>query len=91
MGGDFALKTFKRDYVWLGDLSSAKRVMEQLPAWFEDYEEKAPHKALKMMAPREYIRNCSLAGSVFGGNSNNVLKDTNERTLSFTSRRAGYS
>ncbi len=55
------VKTFKRDYVWLGDLSSAKRVMEQLPAWFEDYNEKAPHKALKMMAPREYIRNCGLA------------------------------
>lgn len=55
------VKTFKRDYVWLGDLSSARRVMEQLPAWFEDYNEKAPHKGLKMMAPRAYIRIHSLA------------------------------
>ena len=44
------------DYVWLGDLSSAKRVMEQLPAWFEDYNNHAPHKGLNMMAPRRYIQ-----------------------------------
>jgi len=55
------VKTFKRDYVWLGDLSSAKRVMEQLPAWFEDYNENAPHKGLEMRAPREYIRGCGKA------------------------------
>ena len=50
------VKTFKRDYVWLGDLSSAKQVMEQLPGWFEDYNERAPHKGINMMAPREFIR-----------------------------------
>lgn len=50
------VKTFKRDYAWLGDLSSAKRVMEQLPGWFEDYNECAPHKGINMMAPREFIR-----------------------------------
>lgn len=50
------VKTFKRDYVWLGELTCARRVMEQLPAWFEDYNENAPHKGLNMMAPREYIR-----------------------------------
>lgn len=55
------VKTFKRDYVWLGDLSSAKKVMQQLPAWFEDYNEKAPHKGLQMKSPREYIRNGRLA------------------------------
>ncbi len=55
------VKTFKRDYVWQGDLSSAKRVMEQLPAWFEDYNEHAPHKGLQMLSPRQYIRKCSLA------------------------------
>ena len=33
------VKTFKRDYVWLGDLSCAQRVMEQLPGWFEDYKQ----------------------------------------------------
>jgi transposase InsO family protein len=50
------VKTFKRDYVWLGDLSSADRVREQLAAWFEDYNENAPHKALKMRSPRQYRR-----------------------------------
>ncbi|MGE0529630.1 MAG: IS3 family transposase, partial [Bdellovibrionales bacterium] len=50
------VKTFKRDYVWFGDLSSADRVREQLAAWFEDYNENAPHKALKMKSPRAYRR-----------------------------------
>ncbi len=42
------VKTFKRDYAWSADLSNAKVVMEQLPKWFEDYNENAPHKGLKM-------------------------------------------
>jgi len=50
------VKTFKRDYVWFGDLKDAKTVMSQLPQWFEDYNEKAPHKALKMLSPREFLR-----------------------------------
>lgn len=50
------VKTFKRDYVWLGDLSSADRVREQLASWFEDYNENAPHKGLKMRSPRQYRR-----------------------------------
>jgi transposase InsO family protein len=50
------VKTFKRDYVAFGDLSSAQKVIEQLPLWFEDYNEKAPHKGLKMLSPREYRR-----------------------------------
>lgn len=56
------VKTFKRDYVWLGDLSSADRVREQLAAWFEDYNENAPHKALKMKSPRQYRRSLNRAG-----------------------------
>lgn len=50
------VKTFKRDYVWFGDLASADRVREQLTGWFEDYNENAPHKALKMKSPRAYRR-----------------------------------
>lgn len=50
------VKTFKRDYVWFGDLSSAISVMNQLPQWFNDYNENAPHKGLKMMSPRQYLR-----------------------------------
>lgn len=55
------VKTFKRDYVWLGDLSSAARVIEQLDAWFEDYNENAPHKALRMKSPRKYRREINRA------------------------------
>jgi putative transposase len=48
------VKTFKRDYVWMGDLREARVVMEQLAGWFEDYNENAPHKGLKMRSPRQY-------------------------------------
>ena len=51
------VKRFKMDYAYVGDLSSADRVREQLPKWFEDYNENAPHKALKLQSPREYRRN----------------------------------
>jgi putative transposase len=50
------VKTFKRDYAYISDLSSAKRVMKQLPEWFDDYNNYAPHKGLKMLSPREYLR-----------------------------------
>jgi transposase InsO family protein len=50
------VKTFKRDYVWFGDLSDAKTVMEQLDGWSADYNNFAPHKGLKMLAPREFMR-----------------------------------
>jgi transposase InsO family protein len=50
------VKRFKQDYVWFGDLSSASKVLEQLPDWFEDYNEHAPHKALAMRSPRQYRR-----------------------------------
>jgi putative transposase len=50
------VKTFKRDYVAFGDLSSAAKLLEQLPKWFEDYNELAPHKGLAMKSPREYLR-----------------------------------
>ena len=55
------VKTLKRDYVWVSDLSDAMTVMRQLPRWFEDYNEKAPHKALQMRSPRQYIKD-KLAG-----------------------------
>lgn len=50
------VKTFKRDYVWLGDLSCSASVFRQLPLWFDDYNENAPHKGLKMLSPRQFLR-----------------------------------
>ena len=55
------VKTFKRDYVWFGDLSNAEAVMKQLPFWFEDYNNNAPHKGLGMKSPREFLNNLKLA------------------------------
>ena len=39
-------------YDWLG----------QLAAWFEDYNEMHPHKGLRMLSPREFIRFSATAG-----------------------------
>ena len=50
------VKTFKRDYVHMNELPNAMSVLEKPPEWFEDYNENHPHKGLKMMSPREYIK-----------------------------------
>ena len=50
------VKTFKRDYVYAHDRPDARTVLAQLAAWFEDYNEEAPHKGLRMRSPREFIR-----------------------------------
>lgn len=50
------VKTFKRDLVWVSKTSDALTVMRQLPQWFESYNETAPHKGLKMLSPRQFIK-----------------------------------
>lgn len=50
------VKTFKRDYVYLSELPDAETVLRQLPSWFEDYNEWAPHKGLRMKSPRQFRR-----------------------------------
>jgi putative transposase len=50
------VKTFKRDYVALHRLDHPQLILEQLPEWFNDYNENHPHRGLKMMSPREYRR-----------------------------------
>ena len=50
------VKTFKRDYAYVNDLIDAETVMAQLPLWFNDYNENAPHKGLKMRSPRQFLR-----------------------------------
>lgn len=54
------VKTFKRDYVYLHELHDAQTVIRQLPSWFNDYNENAPHKGLKMRSPREFIRSLTI-------------------------------
>jgi putative transposase len=48
------VSTLRRDYVDGADLSSALRILEQVPAWIADYNETAPHSALGMKSPLEY-------------------------------------
>jgi putative transposase len=50
------VKTFKRDYVRLNPRPEAATVMAELNAWFEDYNEMHPHRALGMRSPRQFIR-----------------------------------
>ncbi len=58
---DAFLKTFKKNYIVFGDLEDAHVSSSQLPSWMEDNNEKAPLKALKMLSPREFIKQ-KLAG-----------------------------
>jgi putative transposase len=52
------VKTFKRDYVYLNDLTDSQTVIKQLPAWFNDYNENAPHKGLTAL-PDNLVRKYS--------------------------------
>jgi putative transposase len=50
------VKTIKRDFVYLADVSDSATVMNQLSGWFREYNENLPHKGLKMLSPREFRR-----------------------------------
>ena len=54
------VKTFKRDYIYPARLESAEKVIKMLANFFEDYNENAPHKGLKLKSPREYLRSVQL-------------------------------
>lgn len=56
------VNTFKRDYVHVHARPDAATVLAQLPGWFEDYNERHPHKGLRMKSPREFIRASATAG-----------------------------
>ncbi|MBX6741261.1 MAG: DDE-type integrase/transposase/recombinase [Acetobacteraceae bacterium] len=49
------IKTMKRDYVRLNPCPDAISVLQQLLAWFEDYNTIHPHSGLRMQSPREFI------------------------------------
>ena len=48
------VNTLKRDYVECAMLWDAQTVLRQVPDWFEDYNQRAPHSALGMLSPRQY-------------------------------------
>ncbi|WP_229214003.1 IS3 family transposase [Dyadobacter flavalbus] len=47
--------TFKRDYVFESCLDDPKKVLSQIQDWVDDYNNFAPHSALKMKTPKEYF------------------------------------
>ncbi len=47
--------TFKRDYVYESCLDSAEVVHSQISKWMSEYNNYAPHSALKMKTPTEYF------------------------------------
>jgi putative transposase len=53
------VKTIKRDYVYVNDCASPDVVLEMLPKWIKDYNEVAPHSALGMLSPVQYLRKVS--------------------------------
>jgi putative transposase len=48
------VNTLRRDYQAGADLSTAERVLEQIPAWILDYNAVAPHSALGYQSPQQY-------------------------------------
>ncbi len=49
------VKTLKRDYARVNPRPDTISVLQQLPAWFEDYNTAHPHSGLRMRSPREFI------------------------------------
>jgi transposase InsO family protein len=49
------VKTMRRDYARVNPAPDATSVLQQLPAWFEDYNTAHPHSGLRMRSPREFI------------------------------------
>lgn len=57
------MNTLRRDYIESAELWSAASVIAQMPEWFDDYNEVAPHSALGMKSPREYRAEQTLPAS----------------------------
>ncbi len=56
------VNTLRRDYLAGADLSTAARVLEQIPTWLADYNAIAPHSALNYQSPQLYRRTMLVAG-----------------------------
>ena len=49
------MKTLKRDYARVNPRPDAFTLLQQIPAWFEDYNACHAHSDLRMLSPREFI------------------------------------
>jgi transposase InsO family protein len=59
---DAFVNTLRRDYLAGADLSTAARVLEQIPTGLADYNAIAPHSALNYQSPQQYRRTMLVAG-----------------------------
>ncbi len=59
------VNTMRRDYIESAELWSAASVIAQIPTWFEDYNDVAPHSALGMKSPREFRAEQPLSASLW--------------------------
>jgi putative transposase len=50
------VNTLRRDYLDGADRRTAAALLDQVPAWFADYNGVAPHSALRYRPPTEYRR-----------------------------------
>ena len=50
------VKTFKRDYISVHGAPDAMSLMSSLSSMFDDYNENAPHKGLRMLSPKQFRR-----------------------------------
>jgi putative transposase len=50
------VKSIKRDYAAVNPKPDASAVLQQLDRWFEHYNERRPHKALRYSSPRQFRR-----------------------------------
>jgi len=57
------VKTIKRDYARIQPRPDAFTVLQQLPAWIDDYNDNHPHSGLKMRSPGEFIQSQSQPAS----------------------------
>lgn len=48
------VRTLKRDYAESAMIWDAHTVLQLVPGWFEDYNQRAPHSALGMLSPSQY-------------------------------------
>jgi len=58
------VNTLRRDYQAGADLSTAERVLAQMPAWIADYNAVAPHSALGDQSPQQYRSTMLHAGLI---------------------------
>ena len=78
------VKTLKRDYVYVSDCFIGDVVLDLFPGWIKDYNEEAPHSALKMKSPHEYMRSRETTAEGFEQDAKTETRQQPGRTFSIS-------